>query len=88
MGFVVQSRKRQTILTDPQRRVYNGCMFSSEEVWTEWSDLCPFSNRAEAEESAASWRKINPGRDREYRVSEQETLHGAPFFSIPKQERV
>jgi hypothetical protein len=63
---MVQSRHRTVINTDPQRRCYDGCNFSEEVVWTGWADLCPFRLKEDAEESAASWRKINPKH--EYRV--------------------
>lgn len=62
----VQFRKKVVINTDPQRRCYDGVNFSEETVWTEWAELCPFRRKEDAEESAASWRKINPSR--EYRV--------------------
>lgn len=33
-------RKLIEINTDPQRRCYDGCHFSSEIVWTAWGALC------------------------------------------------
>lgn len=60
-------RKPVLVVTDPQRRVYNGVPFSSRTEWSAWGFLCPFRNVEDAEESAKSYRKLNP--DREYKVS-------------------
>lgn len=66
MRFVVQVRKKETVLTDPQRRVYDGVPFSSEERWTEWSNVCSYSTLEIAEGAANCFKEINPGR--EYRI--------------------
>jgi hypothetical protein len=60
MRRVIYFRKRVTVLTDPQRRVYHGVPFSSEQVWTEWAPLYGMPNKAAAESSAAGWRALNP----------------------------
>jgi hypothetical protein len=62
----VQFRKQVVVNTDPQRRCYDGVNFSEVVVWTDWADVCPFRNEADARESAACYKQINPGR--EYRV--------------------
>jgi hypothetical protein len=67
--YSVWVRSRQEVLTDPQRRVYNGVPFSSETVWTEWSRVCTYSNKFDAEDSAAIFRRINPSR--QYKVLER-----------------
>lgn len=35
----IMRRKKHLINTDPQRRCYNGCHFSSELVWGPWEVL-------------------------------------------------
>lgn len=57
--FVVMSRSRKLINTDPQRRCYNGCHAKSELVWTEWEALeyCPTVEKAE--ERIKFWESIN-----------------------------
>lgn len=68
--FLLQVRKKITINTDPQKRCYNGCHYSSEEVWTEWEPVCSFRLREDAEESIRVFKKINPSR--EYRICVKE----------------
>lgn len=63
-------RKQIEINTDPQRRCYNGCHFSSEMVWTDWEYLYSLPTREEAEESAVTYARINPGR--EYKVIQKD----------------
>lgn len=59
-------REKITVNTDPQRRCYNGCNFSEEEVWTSWDLVCAYSDKSVAEDSAVVFKKINPKR--EYKV--------------------
>lgn len=68
MSHTLQFRKKTTVLTDPQRRVYGGVPFSSEEIWTEWADVCTYKSKETAEGAAASFQQINP--QREYRIVE------------------
>jgi hypothetical protein len=35
----IESRQQIEVNTDPQRRCYNGCHYSSEFVWTSWKLL-------------------------------------------------
>lgn len=67
MRHAIWWRKRVTVLTDPQRRVYWGVPFASEEVWTGWARFYALPTKDEAEASAASWRTINP-RTHQYEV--------------------
>lgn len=39
MSYTIQMRNRQLVNTDPQRRCYNGCHYSSKLVWQPWVDL-------------------------------------------------
>jgi hypothetical protein len=70
--YTVQSREQFEHNTDPQRRCYDGCHFSSEWRWTEWRDLGSYATMEEAEESARDWRdyaaKYSKPRRLEYRV--------------------
>lgn len=63
----VYFRKPVTINTDPQRRCYNGCNFSEETTWMEWTLLGPYSSREIAQESIALFQRINPSRQYEIR---------------------
>jgi hypothetical protein len=54
----IYRRKKVTINTDPQRRCYNGCHASSEEVWTEW-ELFEEVQEENTERRLAFWRGLN-----------------------------
>jgi hypothetical protein len=71
--FLIQSREQFECNTDPQRRCYDGCHFSSEWQWTEWYTLYSLPTAEEAEESRASWQSLanSSGRRLEYRVKEE-----------------
>jgi len=62
--FKIETRKRVTVLTDPQRRVYNGCMAKSEQQWTEWDWLETELPEERVEKRLAFWRDLS-----EYSVS-------------------
>lgn len=52
------TRARVLVNTDPQRRCYNGCHFSSELQWTAWAVLDSFP----ADQAAAKlqfWQELN-----------------------------
>lgn len=69
MTYEIQSREKHEYNTDPQRRCYNGCHFSSEWRWGERRSLGSVSTPAEAEESLARWRSIPMGaRVVEFRI--------------------
>lgn len=75
MAFLIQSREAREVNTDPQRRCYNGCHFSSEWVWGEWRTLGERSTQAEAEVIAQEWRdyqkRFGGSRRLEYRVHQE-----------------
>ena len=54
----IYKRKKTTVNTDPQRRCYNGCHFSSEDVWTEWG-LFETVQEENAERRLLFWRGLN-----------------------------
>lgn len=56
--LVMMTRRRQLINTDPQRRCYNGCHFSSELIWTPWEELA-FTTPEKAEDHLKWWRELN-----------------------------
>lgn len=57
-NLAIYNRKKVTVNTDPQRRCYDGCHFSSEEVWTEWKLFEPVTEES-AERRLAFWRGLN-----------------------------
>lgn len=70
MTFLIQSREQFEYNTDPQRRCYNGCHFSSEKIWSEWKTLYSVRTEPEAIDRVNDWVKINgnlPNRTLEYR---------------------
>jgi len=75
--MVIQSRAKELINTDPQRRCYNGCHFSSELVWSPW-ELFEYVEPMAVESRLAFWRSLNDyavsfrgeGARREYRAEE------------------
>jgi hypothetical protein len=60
--YRIYGRKQVEVNTDPQRRCYNGCHFSSEWIWTDWYNLGSTNTQEEAEDSVASWKRTNPKR--------------------------
>lgn len=60
-------RKQIVVNTDPQRRCYDGCHFSSETVWGDWELIGPYSIE-DAMSSMKTFQEINPAR--EYRLEE------------------
>lgn len=70
--FAIHFRKRIEVNTDPQRRCYNGCHFSSEMVWTGWSRIYALPTLEDAEQSIVSYKAINPSY--EYRIEEEESV--------------
>lgn len=59
-------RRRVVVNTDPQRRCYDGCNFSERAEWSPWELVAPYTCRADAESSAATFRELNPAR--QYKV--------------------
>lgn len=69
MSLVIQRRSRKLINTDPQRRCYNGALFSSEMVWTGWEDLeymKYLKPDTDPEDRLKFWRELN-----DYAVSQR-----------------
>ena len=68
--YELQVRKQITINTDPQRRCYYGVNARGEVVWTAWGEVCTYTSEMDAQDSATTFKQINPTR--EYRVVEIE----------------
>ena len=64
--YTIMHRKRILINTDPQRRCYNGCHFSSELVWTAWEELDYAATLEKAEARLKFWTELN-----DYAVSQR-----------------
>lgn len=73
--FILQRRVTQLVNTDPQRRCYNGCHFSSELVWSQWCDFLAYDTREKAERSKDWWEGLNRIglRNKEYRIVQQQS---------------
>jgi hypothetical protein len=59
LRYTLWARRPIEINIDPQRRCYNGCHFSSIKGWGPWGEMYTLIF-TEAEESAQTWRKLNP----------------------------
>jgi hypothetical protein len=62
----ILTRRQILINTDPQRRCYNGCHFSSEFVWTPWEILEYEVAPEKLERRMQFWRELN-----DYAVSQR-----------------
>lgn len=79
MSYNIEVRSKILINTDPQRRCYNGCHFSSDLIWSQWELLNYDIPEEEVERKLKFWRELNDyavkerGEDarREYRAVEK-----------------
>lgn len=55
----IELRKRILVNTDPQRRCYNGCHYSSELQWTEWVNFESGVSDEQVEARLEFWRGLN-----------------------------
>lgn len=55
----IERRNRRLVNTDPQRRCYNGCHFSSELQWTAWEVLDYDVPPEKLEARLKWWRELN-----------------------------
>ena len=80
--YSLMTRGCYEVNTDPQRRCYNGCHFSSEIVWTEWSEIDRLPTAEAAERKLKFWSELNDyavsqrgeGAKREFKIVEQEEV--------------
>lgn len=73
MTTTIYIRRRIEVNTDPQRRCYDGCHFSSKLQWTEWELLCE-AKPEKAEDSLRYWTELN-----DYAVSQRGPSAKAEF---------
>ena len=64
--FKILMRKKEVVITDPQRRCYNGCLFSSVLQWTDWEVLDSTPDAASADRRLTFWKELN-----DYAVSQR-----------------
>jgi len=55
----ILTRQQVLVNTDPQRRCYNGCHFSSELVWTPWVVLEYDVDADKVERRVEFWKELN-----------------------------
>ena len=64
MSYELQARRGAVVNTDPQRRCYNGCHFSSRTEWGEWERFMDYPDKASAEQA----KRIFQREDLQFRV--------------------
>ena len=64
--YIIRTRLFTEWNTDPQRRYYNGCHFSSETGWTTWVTHESGVPAEKVERRLAFWRELN-----DYAVSQR-----------------
>jgi hypothetical protein len=64
--MIIEKRNRVLVNTDPQRRCYNGCHFSSELQWSRWDWLELEVPTDKVEERLKFWRELS-----DYAVSQR-----------------
>lgn len=79
--FTIWKRKQVLVNTDPQRRCYNGCHFSSELRWTAWEELNLDVSADTVEDKLKFWRELN-----DYAVSQRGQSALAEFKAEPTIE--
>lgn len=77
--IVIRTRRRIEVNTDPQRRCYNGCHFSSELRWTAWEVLDRVAPE-KAEARLKFWRELN-----DYAVSQRGESARCEFEAMTKE---
>jgi hypothetical protein len=58
--IIIEQRSAMLVNTDPQRRCYNGCHFSSKIVWSQWCDF-EYTTEDKVERRLEFWRELNQG---------------------------
>lgn len=57
--YTIKRNRSILINTDPLRRCYNGCYFSSEMGWSGWETLYSGVSEDDVERKLAFWRSLN-----------------------------
>ncbi len=76
--MIIETRSRVLVNTDPQRRCYNGCHFSSELQWTSWEPLESAVPEDKVEDRINFWRKLN-----DYAVSQRGPSAHSEYRAVP-----
>jgi hypothetical protein len=79
--MIIEHRKRILVNTDPQRRCYNGCHFSSELQWTAWDWLELEVPEDKVERRLTFWRELS-----EYAVSQRGEEARSEFRAVEDYE--
>jgi hypothetical protein len=74
-------RSRKLINTDPQRRCYNGCHYSTKLIWTKWELLDSTITSEKAELRIKFWAELN-----DYAVSQRGNVAKREFKIIEVPE--
>ena len=77
----IERRAKQLVNTDPQRRCYNGCHYSTALVDTPWQVLQLEVPAERVEERLTFWRELN-----DYAVSQRGEESRAEFRATPTQQ--
>ena len=77
LTYTIERRARIEVNTDPQRRCYNGCHFSSELRWTDWESLNSKASAETVDDKLTFWRELN-----DYAVSQRGESAKCEFRSI------
>lgn len=64
MTIALHIRRGQTVNTDPQRRCYNGCHFSSRTDWEDWEHWMDYTTLEHAEHAARMFAR----EDQQFKV--------------------
>lgn len=59
MGIALHIRRGVLVNTDPQRRCYNGCHFSSRVDWSEWEHWTDYPTAEDAEQAKRLFQREN-----------------------------
>jgi hypothetical protein len=79
--YTIWRRAQILVNTDPQRRCYNGCHYSSEWRWTFWEELNLNTSADTVEDKLKFWRELN-----DYAVSARGQGARAEFKAVPTGE--
>ena len=77
--YKIECRSRIEVNTDPQRRCYNGCHFSSELQWTAWETLESGLTQEKLDRRMTFWTELN-----DYAVSQRGASAKREFRAVPE----
>lgn len=76
-NYTIRTRRLIEVNTDPQRRCYNGCHFSSELRWSDWVAVNVGTPADRVEARLKFWRELNA-----YAVSQRGDGAKAEFEAV------